>query len=208
MGQVGYVQKDGKNQAQSYRYASAEAVLKKVNAELTARGIAISSQVTLQHFNVEHYETTGKTRGGDDFTKHNFRSDAVVKIALTFTMDQVSQDPETKAVTVNREEITVEGIGASTDLGDKAVMKANTAAIKYCLTNAFLISWGDDPEASPAGDAPSDPKPAAKKAAKPKAGAKKKAAPKATAADKARKAAKDDANGKPKTSGLKKAENF
>ena len=27
-------------------------------------------------------------------------------------------------------------------------MKANTAALKYALQGAFLISWGDDPEAS------------------------------------------------------------
>lgn len=203
MGSVGYIQKDGKNQAQSYRYASAEAVLKKVNAELSARGIAISSVATLQHFNVEHYVTTGKTRDGSEFTKQNFRSDAVVKLSLTFTHDLLNQDPETKRVTATREEVTVEGIGASTDLGDKAVMKANTAAIKYCLTNAFLISWGNDPESDPAGDPPSDPVDP-----KPKAKAKPKAKPKATAADKKRAEAKADANGKPKTSGLKKAENF
>jgi len=28
------------------------------------------------------------------------------------------------------------------------VMKANTAAIKYACSGKFLISWGDDPEAS------------------------------------------------------------
>lgn len=192
MGAVGYIQKDGKNQAQSYKYASAEAVLKKVNAELSARGIAIGSVATLEHFNVTHYETSGKTRDDKVFTKQNFRSDAVVKLALTFTQDlvTVSLDADGKEQTsVQREEISVEGIGASTDLGDKAVMKANTAAIKYCLTNAFLISWGDDPEASAAGDAPSAPK-ATKSKAKPKA---KPAADKPTPAGKG---------------GLKKAEKF
>jgi hypothetical protein len=205
MGIVGYVQKDGKNQAQSYKYASAEAVLKKVNAELSARAIAISSVATLEHFNVEHYETKGKTRDGSDFTKQNFRSDAVVKLSLTFTSDIISVDPETNATSINHEEITVEGIGASTDLGDKAVMKANTAAIKYCLTNAFLISWGDDPEASTAGDAPSAPK-----ASKPKAKAKasKPKATKGTAAKPPKSTPEADAPGEQKTSGLKKAENF
>lgn len=175
MGAVGYIQKDGKNQAQSYKYASAEAVLKKVNAELSARGIAIESKAVLENFNVTHYATTGKTRTGDEFTKQNFRSDAVVRLCLTFVRGD--------------ESVQVEGIGASTDLGDKAVMKANTAAIKYCLTNAFLISWGDDPEASAAGDAPSTPKAAPKKkAAKP------------TPADQTKKPAKK--------AGLKKAEKF
>jgi hypothetical protein len=152
MGIVGYIQKDGKNQAQSYKYASAEAVLKKVNEQLSARGICIESTAELCHFNVTHYETSGTTRGGDPFTKQNFRSDAVVKLTLSLTRDD--------------DFVTVQGIGASTDLGDKAVMKANTAAIKYCLTNAFLISWGDDPEGSAAGDAPSTPKPAAAKGSK------------------------------------------
>lgn len=168
MGIVGYVQKDGKNQAQSYKYASAEAVLKKVNAELSKRGIAIASTATVIHFNVTHYETTGKTRDDKTFTKQNFRSDAVVKLALTFTQDLVTTSGEgaDRATNITREEITVEGVGASTDLGDKAIMKANTAAIKYCLTNAFLISWGDDPEASAAGDAPATPKARTPKAKK------------------------------------------
>ena len=41
-----------------------------------------------------------------------------------------------------------EGLGSGIDSGDKAVMKANTAAIKYACSGKFLISWGDDPEAS------------------------------------------------------------
>jgi len=191
MGAVGYIQKDGKNQAQSYKYASAEAVLKKVNAELSARGIAISSKATLEHFNVTHYETSGKTRDDKVFTKQNFRSDAVVKLSLTFTQDLVSVSKEDGSTNVQREEITVEGIGQSTDLGDKAVMKANTAAIKYCLTNAFLISWGDDPEGDPAGDAPTTPK------AKGKPRAKKKSTPKAKTPPAAK-----------KTTGIKRAEKF
>ncbi len=45
------------------------------------------------------------------------------------------------------ETISFEGIGEGSDKGDKAIMKANTAAIKYALASGFLISWGDDPEA-------------------------------------------------------------
>jgi ERF superfamily len=140
MGLVGYVQKDGNNSAQSYRYASAESVLKKVNAELSARGVAISSSAELLHFTVTQYEQSGESKTGKTYTQVKFRTDAAVRITLTFNRDS--------------ETITVQGLGQSTDVGDKAVMKANTAAIKYCLTNAFLISWGDDPEADPAGDPP------------------------------------------------------
>ena len=159
MGAVGYVQKDGKNESQHYKFASAEAVLKKVNAELSARGIAVSSKAETLHFEVTQFQNDqGKTR---------FRSDAVVKLTLTFTSDLITSNPETNDISINREEVTVEGLGQATDTGDKAIMKANTAAIKYCLTNAFLISWGDDPEASPSGDAPADrPTPKKKTAAK------------------------------------------
>lgn len=131
MAEVGYIQKDGKNVQQKYRYASAEAVLKKVNSELSMRGIAISSEASLEHFSVTQYETDRGPR---------FRTDAAVRLTLRFL------DGE--------DFVEVQGLGQSTDNGDKAVMKANTAAIKYCLTNAFLISWGDDPEADPAGDPP------------------------------------------------------
>lgn len=129
MAAVGYVQKDGRNKTQGYKYASAEAVLKKVNAEVSSRGIAISSDADLVHFNVTQYKDG----------KEKFRSDAVVRLELEFIRGD--------------ERVAVSGLGASTDLGDKAVMKANTAAIKYCLTNAFLISWGDDPEADEKVDA-------------------------------------------------------
>jgi hypothetical protein len=161
MGIVGYVQKDGKNQAQSYPYASAEAVLKKVNAALSTRGICIESEAELLHFNVTQFTNDrGHTR---------FRSDAAVRITLTFTADHFAyQSKEDKAPEFYNEAITVQGLGQSTDTGDKAIMKANTAAIKYCLTNAFLISWGDDPEAAAAGDPPKKTK------ATPKAAPKKK----------------------------------
>jgi hypothetical protein len=145
MASVGYVQKDGKNQAQKYRYASAETVLKKVNAELSERGIAVSSNAELLHFTVTQYE--------NDRELTRFRTDAAVRITLTFEYD--GKD--------GRESITIQGLGQSTDTGDKAVMKANTAAIKYCLTNGFLISWGDDPEADGAGDPPATRKRTAKK---------------------------------------------
>ena len=112
MAEVGYVQKDAVNKGIGYKYASAEAVLKKVNAALSERGIAVSSAATLENF------SPGR---------------AVVKLALTFHDGTDS--------------LTVEGLGEGTDKGDKSTMKANTSALKYAMANAFLISWGDDPEA-------------------------------------------------------------
>ena len=112
MAEVGYVQKDAVNDFHKYKYASAEAVLKKVNTALSSRGVAVGSSAELVHYADQR---------------------AVVKLALTF------HDGD--------EHLTVEGLGEGSDKGDKATMKANTAALKYALANAFLISWGDDPEA-------------------------------------------------------------
>ena len=120
MGEVGYVQKDATNDFQRYRYASAEAVLKKVNASLSSQGVCCESTADM----VSHEVIQGAKKA----TFH-----AIVKLSLTFRKGSDS--------------VKVEGLGSGSDTGDKAVMKANTAALKYCLANAFLISWGDDPEA-------------------------------------------------------------
>lgn len=121
MAEVGYVQKDGTNAHFKYKYASAEAVLRKVNAALSSRGIAVGSMV----------ELLGHT---PDFTN------ATVRVTLEFMRGGASA--------------TVQGLGQGSDKSDKAVMKANTAALKYALANAFMISWGDDPEADASVDQP------------------------------------------------------
>ena len=117
--EVSYVQKDAKNDFHKYSYASAEAVLRKVNEALTTRKIAISSNAELLHFE---------------------EGNAIVRLTLKF----VDGD--------NGEILVVQGLGQGQDKGDKAVMKANTAALKYAYANAFTMSWGDDPEADAATD--------------------------------------------------------
>ena len=120
MAEVRYVQKDAENEFHHYKYASAEAVLKKVNGALSHRGIAASSKVELiRHDFIDSQKGT--------------KILATVKLAIDFTDGTDS--------------IHAEGLGAGIDSGDKAVMKANTAAIKYLCQNAFFISWGDDPKA-------------------------------------------------------------
>ena len=68
-------------------------------------------------------------------TKGNKEHLATVKITITLT-DSTSG-----------ESVTIVGLGSGQDAGDKAVMKAQTAAIKYAYLLSLNISTGDDPEA-------------------------------------------------------------
>ena len=120
---VGYVQKDATNDFQHYTYASAQAVFDKVRKELSERGIAVCGDVEL---------VASEIVGGKE--KHL----VVAKHTLTFTDGTDS--------------LSVSALGEGIDSGDKASMKGNTAGVKYCLAKAFLISWGDDPEADTSSD--------------------------------------------------------
>lgn len=120
---VSYLQKKGDNAAQHYRYARAEDVFQAVNKEMSARGIAvIRSDAEVLHV----VQGLGKSGNG---------------ILTIVRIQQTYQDSE------SGETATFTGLGAGSDTQDKSVMKANTAALKYLMTNAFNISWGDDPEA-------------------------------------------------------------
>lgn len=123
MAEVGYVQKTETNEYQDYKYAPASAVLAKVNTALSERDIVVGTCSELLH-----YDVTPK-----NVTK------AVVRLTLAFMR--------------GRHMLQVQGQGEGSDKGDKAVMKANTAALKYALASAFMISWGEDPEASASGEA-------------------------------------------------------
>ena len=65
------------------------------------------------------------------------------------------------------ESIDLYGIGTGQDAGDKAVMKAETAAIKYAYLLSMAISTGDDPEADRRTDENSLAEPQHKIATKP-----------------------------------------
>ncbi len=101
MGEVGYVQKDATNDFQRYRYASAEAVLKKVNASLSSQGVCVESAAELLR-----NETIEGAK------KVTFQ--AAVKLTLTFRKGSDS--------------VAVSGLGAGSDTGDKHIAKANTQA--------------------------------------------------------------------------------
>ena len=64
----------------------------------------------------------------------------------------VSCDPvvvvrNTYTLTDGKDVVRWEGIGGGKDAGDKAPMKASTAARKYALINGLMMAAGNDPEA-------------------------------------------------------------
>lgn len=119
-----YIQKKGINASQgNYTYVMAADVLEKVNAALIKQGLI--SLVTPEI--IESWEiVTGKGN------KMNCRT---VKVTVTL------MDSETG------ENLSFTGIGSGMDTGDKAVMKAQTAALKYAWMQSLCIATGDDPEA-------------------------------------------------------------
>lgn len=70
----------------------------------------------------------------------------------TATHDQLVTVRIVQTYALGDEHAQFMGMGSGKDSQDKAVMKANTAAVKYLLAAAFNISWGDDPEASEPGE--------------------------------------------------------
>lgn len=136
-----YVQKDGHNAFHRYKFASAANVLGHVNAALDAAGLAVTDTdvVILSEIGA------GK--------------DKVVTAKVCVTI----RDGE------SGETATFRGIGSGMDSGDKAVMKATTAAQKYAWIVGLSIETGDDPEADEETDrrvAAPPPKPAQKQSSK------------------------------------------
>jgi hypothetical protein len=123
MGDCNYVQKQGLNKFQNYKYASAANILEKVNESLVKNNVACFVTPKLISF-IDVVTNTGKA-------EHL----ATVEVSILL----VDAD--------SGESITVTGLGSGQDNGDKGVMKAQTAAIKYAWMMSLNISTGDDPEA-------------------------------------------------------------
>ena len=123
MDDCSYVQKDGKNSFHNYNYTSAANILVKVNESLVKNGLASFATPELIRF--EDVKTA----------KGNTEHLATVKMIVSLL------DTETD------ENLDIVGIGSGQDVGDKAVMKAQTAALKYAWMLTLNISTGDDPEA-------------------------------------------------------------
>ena len=118
-----HIVKNGINDFHKYKYATAEDVLQKVNDALTKNKIVSFVVPELLEF-----KDVLNLKGN---TEHL----ATVKVIINL----VDSD--------SGESLQFVGIGNGQDAGDKAVMKAQTAAIKYAYMLSLCIATGDDPEA-------------------------------------------------------------
>ena len=64
------------------------------------------------------------------------KTERLATVKVTISLHDVETD----------ETMTISGIGGGQDAGDKAVMKAQTAAMKYAFMMSLEMSTGDDPE--------------------------------------------------------------
>lgn len=117
-----HMPKDAENTFQHYRYTTAAGMFAKINEAMTSQGLY--TQVELSLLDLREVTTS----------KGNAEKHAVVSAKITVT------DSETG------ETVTFTGIGSGQDAGDKSLMKANTAALKYAYIGGLCIAMSDDPE--------------------------------------------------------------
>lgn len=135
-----YVQYDKRNEHFRYMYASYSAVMKRVAEVLQSAGLYVKEASTLSITGPSggHYEIVKDNKDGIQFMVH---SQCIIYIADT---NGNVYGP-----------YQAEGMGL--DKGDKAVLKAQTAALKNAARLMGFTSWGDEvedgnPEADPKTD--------------------------------------------------------
>lgn len=135
------VAKRGVNQAQGYNFVQAEDVTRTANEALHAQGLTADFETHEVH---SHDITSGKGTPG--------------LVVTVYGMLHVTADGE--------EQVERSAVGSGSDYpGDKATMKAMTAARKYALIHLLAIPTGDDPEedvVEPAGNKAPEGKPQGK----------------------------------------------
>lgn len=122
MGECNHIAKNGVNGYHNYTYATAEDVLLKVNDALVKNKIASIVIPEIKEM------TDVKNLKGN--TEH--------LVTISVRIHLIDSD--------SGECVDLYGIGSGQDAGDKAVMKAQTAAIKYAYMLSLCIATEDDPE--------------------------------------------------------------
>jgi hypothetical protein len=128
MGAIGYIPKRGRNEFFGYDYATEADVADAVRVALVAEGIVMIPSVR-------------RITEREVLTRKNQK-----EIVTTVTMDVTFIDGESGGT------FTFRMAGAGQDGGDKGIMKAVTAAVKYAQLKALSLPTGDDPEGDDATD--------------------------------------------------------
>lgn len=142
---MGFFTFDSTNSGQGYKYVSAAAIIRKLQTEMNELGL-------YAHVHSEPVHNQAVVLGRDDqegegigLTKSHtekLKTYAVVKVNLQVTDGQGNG-------------VIWQGQGSGIDSGDKAVMKASTAAYKYAIAHGLQLAWGaEDPEADGSTDGP------------------------------------------------------
>lgn len=118
MSEVDYVKKDGTNQQQGFKFASAENIIAEVRASALKHGLIIGVSYT----SVVDLET-GHTKSGSAVYRCRVSCDITLRHGKEFEVH------------------TFFGEGA--DSGDKALPKAKTMCLKQALRQLFLIETGE-----------------------------------------------------------------
>ena len=131
MKEVSYIEKKGRNTFHNYSYATSADVLEKINQALVKHNLC--SIVLTELLRMDEV-TTAK---------------GSIEHLVTVKVDVMLVDGD------SGETVNFIGLGSGQDSGDKAIMKAQTAGIKYAYMMSFAIATGDDPEADVITDASS-----------------------------------------------------
>ena len=123
MKECSHIAKAGTNSFHGYKYATSADVMDRVNSSLAKHGIASAARPELLSL--------------QDVTTVKGNTEHLATVKMTIELTDVDSG----------ESFSITGLGSGQDAGDKAVMKAQTAAIKYAYMLSLAVSTGDDPEA-------------------------------------------------------------
>jgi hypothetical protein len=139
---LGRVPKHGRNEMQGYAYLrESDLVAEVVKVAFAYRVLVVFYQDTDETI----INTELKTKKGD----------AATGTLVLQRYDLINIDePADRLSTLLGTKLASQGY--SVDNGDKSLYKAKTGAKKYALTDAFMVSSGDDPELPGAGDGDPD----------------------------------------------------
>jgi hypothetical protein len=131
MSRLGYVQREGKNEHFRYRFVAHADLMEKIQPLLVEIGI-----LAIPRYEMEHTSEKGL-------------------VIVSCELELKDSEFEDEEGLVSR------ALGGGMDSGDKAPMKAMTAAHKYAWMHTLNLATGDDPEADPNTDKPKSlPQPA------------------------------------------------